>query len=42
MNPFAFMVLCTAGWMKRNQQSVIEYLQEERAQRAVGQKAALQ
>ena len=29
MNPFAFMVLCTAGWMNRNQQSVIEYLQEE-------------
>jgi hypothetical protein len=29
MNPFAFMVLCTAGWMNRNQQDVIEYLQEE-------------
>lgn len=29
MNPFAFMVLCTAGWMNRNQQGVIEYLQEE-------------
>jgi hypothetical protein len=29
MNPFAFMVLCMAGWMNRNQQSVIEYLQEE-------------
>jgi hypothetical protein len=29
MNPFAFMVLCTAGWMNRNQQDVIEYSQEE-------------
>jgi hypothetical protein len=29
MNPFAFMVLCTAGWMNHNQQDVIEYLQQE-------------
>src|ERR1035438_4865090 len=29
MNPFAFMVLCLAGWMNRNQQDIIEYLQEE-------------
>jgi transposase InsO family protein len=29
MNPFTFMVLCAAGWMNRNQQDVIEYLQEE-------------
>jgi len=29
MNPVAFLVLCTAGWMNRNQQGVIEYLQEE-------------
>ena len=29
MNPFAFLVVCTAGWMNRNQQGVIEYLQEE-------------
>src|SRR5664279_1962025 len=29
MNPFAFLVLCVAGWMNRNQQDVIEYLQEE-------------
>lgn len=29
MNPFAFMLLCLAGWMNRNQQDVIEYLQEE-------------
>jgi hypothetical protein len=28
-NPFAFLVLFTAGWMNRNQQGVIEYLQEE-------------
>ena len=29
MNPFAFLVICLAGWMNRNQQEVIEYLQEE-------------
>ena len=29
MNPFAFLVICIAGWMNRNQQEVIEYLQEE-------------
>ena len=29
MNPFAILLLCVAGWMNRNQQDVIEYLQEE-------------
>jgi len=29
MDPFAFLVICVAGWMNRNQQDVIEYLQEE-------------
>jgi hypothetical protein len=29
MNPFAFVVICVAGWMNRNQLGVIEYLQEE-------------
>jgi hypothetical protein len=29
VNPFAFLVICVAGWMNRNQQDVIEYLQEE-------------
>jgi len=29
MNPFAFLVICVAGWMNRNQQEVVEYLQEE-------------
>src|ERR1035438_10736989 len=29
MNPFAFLVICLAGWMNRNHQEVIEYLQEE-------------
>ena len=29
MNPFAFMVLFMAGWMNRNQQDIIEYLQDE-------------
>jgi hypothetical protein len=29
MNPFAFLVLCVAGWMNRDQQDVIEYLPEE-------------
>lgn len=29
MNPFAFLLLCPAGWVNRHQQDVIEYLQEE-------------
>jgi hypothetical protein len=29
MNLFAFLVICVAGWMNRNQQDAIEYLQEE-------------
>jgi len=29
INPFAFLVICIDGWMNRNQQGVIEYLQEE-------------
>ena len=29
MNPLAFLVLYTPGWMNRNQQEVIEYLPEE-------------
>ena len=29
MKPFAFLVICLAGWLNRNQQEVIEYLQEE-------------
>src|ERR1017187_4592748 len=29
MNPVAFLLLCASGWMNRNQQDVIEYLQEE-------------
>jgi len=29
MNLFAFLVVCVVGWMNRNQQDVIEYLQEE-------------
>jgi transposase InsO family protein len=29
VNPFAYMLLCLAGWMNRSQQDVIEYLQEE-------------
>ena len=29
MNPFVFLVIRVAGWMNRNQQGVIEYLQEE-------------
>ena len=29
MNPLAFLLICVAGWMNRNQQDVIEYLQEE-------------
>jgi hypothetical protein len=29
VNPFMFMLPCLAGWMNRNQQDLIEYLQEE-------------
>jgi transposase InsO family protein len=29
MNPFACLMICVAGWINRNQQVVIEYLQEE-------------
>ena len=29
MNLFAFMLPCLAGWMNRNRQDVIEYLQEK-------------
>jgi len=29
MNQFQFLLLCLAGWINRNQQNVIEYLQEE-------------
>src|ERR1035438_1877954 len=29
MNPFVLLVICIAGWLNRNQQDVIEYLQEE-------------
>jgi hypothetical protein len=29
MNPLAFLLLCLAGWMNRNQQDAIEYLPEE-------------
>jgi hypothetical protein len=29
MNPLAFLVICVAGWMNRNQQDVIDYLEEE-------------
>jgi hypothetical protein len=28
MNPFTLLLTCAAGWMNRNQPSVIEYLQE--------------
>jgi hypothetical protein len=28
MNPFVFLVICVAGWMNRNEQDVIECLQE--------------
>lgn len=28
-DPLAFLVICVAGWMNRNQQDVIDYLQEE-------------
>ena len=29
MSPFAFLVICVAGWINRHQQEVIEYLQKE-------------
>ncbi len=29
MKPFHFILLCLAGWINREQQAVIEYLQEE-------------
>ena len=29
MNPSKFILLCLAGWINREQQAVIEYLQEE-------------
>jgi len=29
MNPFGSLLICVAGWLNRNQQAVIEYLQEE-------------
>jgi hypothetical protein len=29
MNTLQFMLICLAGWIHRNQQHVIEYLQEE-------------
>ena len=29
MDPMRFVLICIAGWMNRNQQDVIEYLQEE-------------
>jgi hypothetical protein len=29
VNPLAFVLLCVAGWINRNQREVIEYLQEE-------------
>jgi hypothetical protein len=29
MNPFGSLLICVAGWMNRNQQEVIEYVQEE-------------
>ena len=29
MNQLQFFVICLAGWINRNQQNVIEYLQEE-------------
>jgi hypothetical protein len=28
-NPLALLLVCLAGWMNRQQQNVIEYLQEE-------------
>jgi hypothetical protein len=32
LKPFAFLVVCMAGWMNRSQQGLIEYLQEENHQ----------
>ena len=29
MDPSKFILLCLAGWINREQQAVIEYLQEE-------------
>ncbi|HWH70162.1 MAG TPA: hypothetical protein VNT26_12310, partial [Candidatus Sulfotelmatobacter sp.] len=29
MNPLQLLLFCLAGWVNRNQQHVIEYLQEE-------------
>jgi hypothetical protein len=29
VNQLQFFVICLAGWINRNQQSLIEYLQEE-------------
>ena len=29
VNPLQFFLLCLAGWINRNQQNAIEYLQEE-------------
>jgi putative transposase len=29
VNSLQFLLICVAGWINRNQQSVIEYLQEE-------------
>jgi hypothetical protein len=29
VNQFQFILICLAGWINRNQQNVIEYLQEE-------------
>jgi hypothetical protein len=29
VNPLEFILLCLAGWIQREQQAVIEYLQEE-------------
>jgi Tfp pilus assembly protein PilN len=29
VNPIYFLLLCLAGWLNRNQQQAIQYLQEE-------------
>jgi hypothetical protein len=29
MNPFTLLLVAVAGWMNRNQQDVLAYLQEE-------------
>lgn len=29
MNPLSFILLCLAGWINREQQDTIEYLQDE-------------